>query len=118
MPAPPAASMRGYTPDGAITQRALEDKARAIPDPTRLRSYMEHMSKDVHIAGSPQSKAVAEYAAGLLREWGLDAQIEEQEALMPYPTARDLELTEPVHYRAKLQEPPLKQDRASRDPKQ
>ena len=32
-----------------------------------------------------------------MREWGLDAQIEEQEALMPYPTVRQLELTEPVH---------------------
>ncbi len=118
LPAPSNSTIRGFTPEGASVERGLEEKARAIPDPTRLRSYMEHMSNDVHIAGSPQSKAVAEYAAGLLREWGLDAQIEEQEALMPYPTARDLELTEPVHYRAKLQEPPLKEDRASRDPKQ
>jgi N-acetylated-alpha-linked acidic dipeptidase len=67
------------------------------------------------MAGSPASKAVADYAAGLMRSWGLDARIEEFEALLPYPTSRLLELTAPVRYRAKLEEPRLTQDRDSSD---
>ncbi|MDZ4798085.1 MAG: M28 family peptidase [Bryobacteraceae bacterium] len=118
MPAPSDSPIRGFSPEAAVSQRALEEKARAIPDPVKLRGYMERMTRDTHIAGSPQSKAVAEYALGLLKSWGLDAQIEEAEALMPYPTTRALELIEPVRYKAKLQEPLLKEDKASRDPKQ
>src|SRR5687767_9301550 len=86
MPAPAGGPIRGFTPEGAQTQQALETKARAIPDPARLRTYMERMSAEPHIAGSPQSRKVAEYALGLLKEWGLDARIEEYEALLPYPT--------------------------------
>ena len=113
-PAPSAAPIRGFTPEGAQTQQALEAKARSIPEPTRLRTYMERMSAEPHIAGSPQSRKVAEYALGLLKEWGLEARIEEFEALMPYPTTRVLEMTAPRKYKAKLQEPKLSEDRASR----
>src|SRR3954451_15070791 len=117
-PAPGDLSIRGFSAEGAQRERALEEKARAVPDPARLRAYMEHMTKDTHIAGSPQSKAVAEYALGLMKEWGLDARIEEFEALLPYPTSRTLEMVSPVRYHAKLQEPGIPEDRASRDPKQ
>ncbi len=120
LPAPPNPGLpiRGFTPNSAAVEHTLEERARAIPEPARLRGYMERMTKDTHIAGSPQSKAVAEYALGLFREWGLEARIEETEALMPYPTARTLEMVGPVKYKAEMQEPLLKEDRASRDPKQ
>ena len=107
--------MRGFAPAQAEAQRALEAKALAIPEPQRLRTYLERMSSEPHIAGSPASKAVAEYAVGLMRSWGLDARIEEFEALLPYPTSRLLELTAPVRYRAKLEEPKLAEDRDSSD---
>lgn len=119
LPAPsPDFAIRGFSPPAARVEKALEARARTIPDPVRLRSYMERMSKEVHIAGSPQSRAVAEYAVSLFKEWGLTAGIEEFEALLPYPTVRVVEMTGPVKYKAKLQEPSLPEDRASRDPKQ
>lgn len=77
---------------------------RAVPEGFRLSVYMKRMSAEPHHAGSPGSRAVAEYAAGLLREWGIDARIESFEALLPYPTARSLEMIEPVRYLAKLKE--------------
>jgi N-acetylated-alpha-linked acidic dipeptidase len=107
--------IRGFAPAQAEAQRALEAKALAIPQPERLRTYLERMSAEPHIAGSRASKAVAEYAVGLMRSWGLDARIEEFEALLPYPASRLLELTAPVRYRAKLEEPKLGEDRDSSD---
>ena len=76
---------------------------------------MERMSADPHIAGSPASKNVADYAAGLLREWGLDTKMEEFEALLPYPKSRLLEMTTPVKFTAKLEEPKVEGDRDSGD---
>src|SRR5688500_15361361 len=110
--------IRGFTAAEAQAQREREAKSHAVADTKRLRSYMEKMAAEPHIAGSPASKAVADYAAGLFRSWGLDVAIEEFEALLPYPKARSLEMTEPTKYVAKLQEPRLSQDPDSGDKNQ
>ncbi|MEZ5399054.1 MAG: M20/M25/M40 family metallo-hydrolase [Bryobacteraceae bacterium] len=112
------APVRGFQASHLAAQRALEAKARAIPDPVRARQYMHKMAAEPHHAGSPASKAVAEYAAGLLREWGFEVKVEEFEALLPFPTARRVEMTAPVRYRAKLAEPAMKEDPDSRDANQ
>ena len=49
---------------------------------------MERMASRPHAAGSTASKAVADYTAAQLRDWGYDVRIEKFEALLPYPTAR------------------------------
>ncbi len=72
---------------------------------------MERMSEKPHHAGSPGSKAVADYAFGQLKEWGLEARIESFEALLPYPTVRVLEMTAPTRYRALLKEPAIAEDK-------
>ncbi|MEO8130646.1 MAG: M28 family metallopeptidase [Bryobacteraceae bacterium] len=107
--------MRGFSAEQAKAQRSREDEARRLPEPGRIRSYMERMSKEPHAAGSPASKRVAEYAAELLRGWGLDTTIEEFEALLPYPTVRVLEMEGPVKFRAKLREPAISDDKDSSD---
>jgi N-acetylated-alpha-linked acidic dipeptidase len=107
--------IRGFSTSQAQAQREREAKALSVPDPERLRTYMEKMAKEPHIAGSPASKAVADYAAGLLREWGLDVEIAEFEALLPYPKTRLLEMTAPVKFRAKLAEPHVDADADSGD---
>ena len=65
--------------------------------------------------GSAESKAVAEYILGLLKEWGLDARIDQYEALLPYPTARTLEMVKPTRYTAELREPGVAADIDSKD---
>ncbi|MBS1834145.1 MAG: M28 family peptidase [Acidobacteria bacterium] len=120
--APPAASappnrlfVRGYPESEQASQMEREKKARDMVQAERIRTYMERMSGEPHHAGSPGSKAVAEYAQALFREWGLDARIETFEALLPYPTTRQLDLTGPTAYRAKLQEPVIAEDKDSGD---
>jgi len=107
--------IRGFAPSQWAAQHALENRIRLLPDAERARTYMKRMAAEPHHAGSPESKAVADYALGLFREWGLDARIEEFEALLPYPTTRSLEMTAPVKWRARLQEPALKEDPDSKD---
>jgi N-acetylated-alpha-linked acidic dipeptidase len=99
--------IRGFAPSLVPKQRALEERARAVPDRARIREYMQHMSQVPHNAGSPASKAVAEYVLSLLKGWGYDAEIEEYEALLPTPKSRLLEMTAPSYFKAKLQEPQL-----------
>jgi len=105
--------IRGFPSDTVAAERKWEEKLRAIPETARVGRYIERMSREPHLAGTPQSKAVADYLVGLLREWGLDAQIEEFESLLPTPGTRRLEMVAPHTFRAKLQEPPVKEDKSS-----
>jgi N-acetylated-alpha-linked acidic dipeptidase len=107
--------MRGFLTKEVPREQKLEQQARTIPEPARLRKYMDFISSAPHNAGSPRSKAIAEYILGTFKEWGLDAQIEEFEALMPYPTVREVEVLGPRRYVAKLKEPVVAQDPNSGD---
>jgi N-acetylated-alpha-linked acidic dipeptidase len=50
-----------------------------------------------------------------LREYGLDAHIEQYEALLPTPQSRSLDMTEPSVFHAKLEETPIAVDKNSSD---
>ena len=111
----PATGLRGFTAAGAAQQREIEQKFRAVPKPENLREYMRAISAAPHHAGSPGSRKVAEYVLAQFKASGLDARIEEFEALMPYPTERFLELVAPEQYVAALKEPVVPEDPDSGD---
>ena len=113
-----AAPIRGFPPEDWKAQHELEEKANAIPAPARIRIYMGRIASKPHQAGSPASKAVADYLAAQLKDWGLDVHTEEFEALMPYPTSRVLEMTAPVKFRAELKEPAIAEDPGTSEPGQ
>ena len=107
--------IRGFPHDSLPTERSWEDKARAGIQPEQIRQYLEHMAARPHLAGSPASKAVADYIAGLLRSWGLNVRVEEFQVLLPDPTLRSLEMIEPHKFVASLREPPVEGDQYTYD---
>ena len=66
-------NIRGFLMKDIPDEQKLEQQAQAVPDPGRMRQYMNFMAGEPHHAGSPRSKAVAEYLLGSLKGWGLDA---------------------------------------------
>ncbi len=76
---------------------------------------MRTITAEPHHAGAPGSRKVADYVLGKFKSWGLNAQIEEFESLIPYPTERVVELVSPERYVAKLKEPPVDVDGDSTD---
>ena len=102
--------IRGFPQSRWASERELEQKAIAMPQADRQKLYLERMARVPHHAGSAADATVAEYALGLFKEFGLDAHIENFEALIPYPTARALEMVSPVKFRAALKEPAVSQD--------
>ncbi len=109
------APIRGFARDQLDRRARLERILRTTPDTARLRQYMLFMSEEPHHAGSARSRIVAEYALGLFHQWGLAAEIETFEALLPIPVAREVELLAPVPYSAQLREPALSADKDSGD---
>ncbi len=113
-----AAPIRGFPADALDERVRLETILRATPDTALLRQYMLVMTEEPHHAGSPGSRAVAEFALSKFRDWGLDAEIEEFEALMPMPVSRHVELLSPERYVLRLEEPELPEDKDSGDDNQ
>lgn len=115
--AQPEGPRRGFLAGQWEEQRALEERFRAIPDPARLREYMEYMSEEPHIGGFGHgSKRVADYALEKFLSFGLDAAIEETEALMPLPVDRHVEVLGPEPYTMRLAELGIPEDKDSSDP--
>ena len=108
-------SIRGFDAASQSEEIKWEQMARAVPDAGRVRTYMERMSAKPHLAGTPASKAVAEYIVGQMREWGLDARLEEFEALLPTPGSRSLEMVSPTVFKAKLEEGAVDVDASSKN---
>jgi N-acetylated-alpha-linked acidic dipeptidase len=109
------APIRGFTAASALAERDLERTFQAIPKPENLREYMQAIVGEPHHAGSPGSRKVAEYVLGKFKSWGLNAAIEESEALMPFPTERLVELVAPEQFTLELKEPVVPEDQDSSD---
>jgi N-acetylated-alpha-linked acidic dipeptidase len=107
--------IRGFTLNGANTERTLERQFRAVPSPEKLREYMRAITEEPHHAGSPGSRKVAEYILAAFKAWGLDASIEMTEALLPFPTERVVELVAPERFVLALKEPAVEADKDSGD---
>lgn len=103
----------GFTANTSQTERDWENKFRAIPDPKILRDTMQRLSARPHHVGSPYDKQNAEWILSQFKSWGLNAEIETFDVLFPTPKERVVELVEPSHYTAKLEEPPIPQDPTS-----
>ena len=111
--ATPPANFDGYSPAHSAAERDWEAKFRAVPDPKVLRDNMQRLSARPHHVGSPYDKENAEWMLSKFKEFGFDAQIETFDVLFPTPKEREVELSEPTQFVAKLQEPPLAVDPTS-----
>jgi N-acetylated-alpha-linked acidic dipeptidase len=107
--------IRGFPDDAIAAQRQREEQFRKVPDAVRLKEYMEAMAGDSHVAGQPSSKRVADYALAKFKSFGLNASLEEFEAMMPWPLETKVELVAPDKYELKIKEPVLPEDPDSGD---
>ena len=108
------APLFGFSAESSKAERQWEEKMRAIPNPGNHRAYMERLTAHPHNVGSDYDKKNAEWIAAKFKEFGLETQIENFDVLFPTPKERLVELVDGgPHFKAKLQEPALKEDPTS-----
>jgi N-acetylated-alpha-linked acidic dipeptidase len=110
---PSSDALLGFTAQSSAVERQWEQKFKEVPDPKRMRDYMQRLSAHPHHVGSPYDKQNAEWILAQLQLWGWDAKIEQFQVLFPTPKTRLLEMTAPTKFTAKLEEPPLAIDPTS-----
>ena len=108
-----AAPLTGFSAQSSQTEQNWEEQFRGIPSPDRVRDTMKLMSAHPHHVGSPYDKQNADWLVARFKEWGWDVHVETFQILFPTPKERVVELVEPTHFTAKLQEPPIPDDPTS-----
>jgi N-acetylated-alpha-linked acidic dipeptidase len=106
-------SLQGFSRADSASERQWESRFRALPSPENQREYMRRLSARPHHVGSAYDRENAEWILSRFKEWGWNAQIETFDVLFPTPKERVLQMTEPVRFTAKLQEPAIPIDPTS-----
>ncbi len=108
-----APTLKGFSPEAARAEADWEQKFRAIPSPDILRENMRLLTAHPHHVGSPYNEQDEEWIASQFQQWGWDTHVETFKVLFPTPIDRLVEMTEPTHFVAKLQEPAIPEDPTS-----
>jgi N-acetylated-alpha-linked acidic dipeptidase len=80
----------------AAAEFAIESRFLAVPDPKLAEEHLRILTKDPHMAGTPEDKATADYVAGKFREAGLDTEIVEYKVWINYPAEISVDMTGPT----------------------
>ena len=105
--------MMGFSSANAAKQVDWEKQFDAQLNAKNLDTWMQFITSHPHHVGSPQDKANAEYMLALFKSWGYQAELASYNVLFPTPKTRILELLGAKPYKAKLEEPALKEDKTS-----
>jgi len=108
-----AQNIMGFTDTSAADQINWEKQFDVQLSAKNLDIWMQFLTSHPHHVGSPQDKANAEYIADLFAQWGYQTEIASYFVLFPTPKSRLLELTGRKPFKAKLEEPALKEDRTA-----
>jgi N-acetylated-alpha-linked acidic dipeptidase len=88
-------AIRGFAAPRVETERALEQKLRAIPDAAHARNNLRHLTNEPHMAGTEGSHRVAEWLRDQYRSYGFDTEIVTYSAYLGLPREVSLELITP-----------------------
>ena len=103
----------GFNADRSAKQLEVEKKFDQLLNPADQDKWMQFLTSKPHHAGSAHGKANAEFMASLFRQWGYETELVSYHVLFPTPKFRNLELLGSQPYKARLDEPLLKEDRTS-----
>ena len=106
-------SIQGFSEEAAKNELALEEKYDSYLKASNLDAWMKRLTARPHHLGSAVGKEYAEWMRDQFKSWGYDAKLETYQVLFPTPKVRVLEMVAPTSYKAKLAEPPYKEDATS-----
>jgi N-acetylated-alpha-linked acidic dipeptidase len=91
-PAPPAAVLRGFSPERSDWQRSYEKRFLALPQPEECGAILRELTRTPHVAGTPGNARVADFLAAEYRKAGFEVETPTYDVLLSYPKSARLEL--------------------------
>jgi N-acetylated-alpha-linked acidic dipeptidase len=93
-PEPSTTAIFGFRDSTA--ESATESRFLAVPDAKLAEEHLRTLTKDPHMAGTPEDKATADYVAQKFRDAGLDTEIVEYKVWINYPEEIRVDMTAPA----------------------
>ena len=110
-------ALRGYSPDTAKREMAIEKQYRSLTSPTEIAKFHRYLTSEPHMAGSERNNELARWVADQWKQQGLeDVTIHEYDVLHSNPREISLEMVAPAEYHAILREAPYEVDPDTKNP--
>jgi N-acetylated-alpha-linked acidic dipeptidase len=108
-----AQQMPGYTPADAANERTLEQSVIPRPNPAVADTISRTLSREPHMAGSPQQAATRDYVISRLKSYGIETAVRAYDVYMPYPKSVRVWRASPDPVELRLVEGPVPGDSTS-----
>jgi N-acetylated-alpha-linked acidic dipeptidase len=92
----PADSMPGFSPASAAREEEAEQAFRRVPTPSQAEDDIRTLSRQPHVASTPQDYDTVRYVQEQFRAAGLGAKIVPYEVMLPFPKEVRVDLVAPV----------------------
>ena len=109
-------TLLGYTESSSVTQKEIEERFRSGVDAQSISALHRPLSERPHPAGSPATAALVKHLEATLRDFGLEVQVHEYQALLSHPRSVTVTLTAPTRRQLRLTEPAIAEDPTSSHP--
>lgn len=83
-------SIIGYSADAAKSQRALEGRIVATVEAASARSYLQVLSHELNMAGTPGDRRNADYVRSELAKLGFEARLVPYHVYLPWPKKSEI----------------------------
>ena len=93
-------SMRGFTAESAVRQKRYEANFKELVSAERCKHRLRHLTEEPHLAGTENSRKVAEYLRTEFESYGLQVQVYEYHVYLPHPLEVHVELVSPGQHLA------------------
>jgi N-acetylated-alpha-linked acidic dipeptidase len=108
----------GFTSQSAQLQRRREQQFRSVPTPQSAREHLRRLTSAPHVAGTKEDYETAIYVRDQMRSFGLKAELDEYDVLLPYPRRPAIvEMVSPRRQRLLVTEAIVPEDSSSRHPR-
>ena len=90
--------MRGFTAENAVTQKEYETAFQKLVSVERCQYKLRYLTEEPHLAGTENSRKIAEYLRDAFQAYGLKVQMYEYKVYLPYPLEVRVELVSPTEH--------------------
>ena len=105
--------MRGFTVESAAAQKRYENRFKELVSTERCQHKLRYLTEEPHLAGTENSRKVAEYLQTEYENYGLQVQMYEYHVYLPYPLEVHVELLSPIPHLAVSKESSWEWDKDS-----
>jgi N-acetylated-alpha-linked acidic dipeptidase len=103
----------GFSRAAADANAKFEKIVLDTPTPANARKWLQALTEEPHVAGTPAEKKVAEFVRDRLKEFGLDVEMVKYDVFLNHPRSVSLTMIEPTRRELSLVEDSYPRDKDS-----